>query len=47
MKKVGGSGERPRQESGTSGVSNKRPRSPGSTAEANRQQLRGDMFGRK
>ena len=39
--KVGAVASGPRQESGTSGVSNKRPRSPVSTPQANRQQLRG------
>ena len=39
--KVGAVASGPRQESGKSGVSNKRPRSPVSTPEANRQQLRG------
>ena len=45
--KVGAAASGPRQESGTSGVSNKWPRSPGYTPEANRQQLRGGKFGRK
>ena len=39
--KVGAVASGPRQESGTSGVSNKRPRSPVSTTEANRHRLRG------